>query len=239
MNKGAHGRNNRRSAFTLVELLVVIAIVAVLMAIFFSVSGKMRERGLQAKCAGNLKNIHAAWGSYIADNNGRLPPAVTGQGPWNEDYWTKSLGPYLGFSKTLRGDGNAFVGTVAFCPGNKGKPLHTEKYSALSYIPNGLIGGVFNSSGQLNAILETWPNNRVSVALTVGAIDQPSKRMLFASAKENMNRTFLDARNPGPYLATHFNGGGNILFADGHVELYKPDTNNFADAIGLVLGPGK
>ena len=29
MNKGAHGRNNRRSAFTLVELLVVIAIVAV------------------------------------------------------------------------------------------------------------------------------------------------------------------------------------------------------------------
>ena len=54
-----------------------------------------------------------------------------------------------------------------------------------------------------------------------------------------MNRTFLDARNPGPYLATHFNGGGNILFADGHVELYKPDTNNFADAIGLVLGPGK
>jgi prepilin-type processing-associated H-X9-DG protein len=83
----------------------------------------------------------------------------------------------------------------------------------------------------LNAILETWPNNRVSVALTIGAIDQPSKRMLFASAKENMNRTFLDARNPGPYLATHFNGGGNILFADGHVELYKPDTNNFADAI--------
>ena len=238
MNKGAHWRNNKRSAFTLVELLVVIAIVAVLMAIFFSVSGKMRERGLQAKCAGNLKNIHAAWGSYIADNNGRLPPALSGS-----DYWTKSLGSYLGFQNTPNGRNAQFVGTVAFCPGNKGKPYHTQKDSALSYIPNGLIGGVFDSSGQLITRLQTWPNNRVPVALTIGAIDQPSKRMLFASQKETdrsaLVKSYLDANNPGPFLATHLNGGGNILFADGHVELYKPDTNNFADAIGLVLGPGK
>jgi prepilin-type processing-associated H-X9-DG protein len=144
----------------------------------------------------------------------------------------------LGFSKTLAGDKDAFVGTVAFCPGNKGNPYHTKQYSALSYIPNGLIGGVFNSSGQLIARLQTWPN-RVPVALTIGAIDQLSKRMLFASAKENMLRSYMDANNPGPYLATHFNGGGNILFADGHIELYKPDPDHMSDAIGLVLGPGK
>lgn len=238
MNRGAHVRKNERSAFTLVELLAVIAIVAVLMALIFPLLGKMVERSLQAKCAANLKNIYVAWGSYAADNAGRLAPAVTGQGPWYEDYWTKSLGPYLGFSKTLGGNGDAFVGTVAFCPGNKGKPYHTEQYSALSYIPNGLIGGVFDSGGQLIARLKTWPN-RVPVALTIGAIDQPSKRMLFASAEDNMLRSYMDANNPGPYLATHFNGGGNILFADGHVELYKPDPKNFADAIGLVLGPGK
>jgi prepilin-type processing-associated H-X9-DG protein len=91
--------------------------------------------------------------------------------------------------------------------------------------------------------MQTWPNNRVPVALTVAGIEQPSKRMLFASQKEtdksSLVRSYLDAQNPGPFLATHFNGGGNILFADGHVELYKPDPNNFADAIGLVLGPSR
>jgi prepilin-type N-terminal cleavage/methylation domain-containing protein/prepilin-type processing-associated H-X9-DG protein len=238
MNKGAHLQNTTRSAFTLVELLVVIAIIAVLVAIAFPLVGNMRERGLQAKCAGNLKNIYAAWGSYTADNSGRLPPALSGS-----DYWTKSLGPYLGFQNTPNGRNAEFVGTVAFCPGNKGKRFHTQRDSALSYIPNGLIGGVFNSSGALIPRMQTWPNNRVPVALTVAGIDQPSKRMLFASQKATDNsatsRPYLDANNPGPFLATHFNGGGNILFADGHVELYKPDPKNFADAIGLVLGPSR
>jgi prepilin-type processing-associated H-X9-DG protein/prepilin-type N-terminal cleavage/methylation domain-containing protein len=238
MNKGEHLRNNKRSAFTLVELLVVIGIIALLAALAFPLVEKMRESGLQAKCAGNLKNIYAAWGSYTADNDGRLPPALSGS-----DYWTKSLGPYLGFQNTPNGRDAEFVGTVAFCPGNKGKPFHTQKHSALSYIPNGLIGGVFNSSGALIPRMQTWPNNRVPVALTVAGIEQPCKRMLFASQKEtdksSLVRSYLDAQNPGPFLATHFNGGGNILFADGHVELYKPDPNNFADAIGLVLGPSR
>ena len=236
MNKVAHWRKNKRSAFTLVELLVVIAIVAVLMAIFFSVSGKMRERGLQAKCAGNLKNIHAAWGSYIADNAGRLPPAKTGQGLWHQDYWTKSLWPYLGFSKLPSGHQAQMIGTVAYCPANKGDPYHSKEYSVLSYIPNGMIGGAFDSSGRLETNLQTWS---VPVALTIGAIERPSKQMLFASAKTNMIRTYMTPNNPGPYLATHFNGGGNILFADGHIEIYKPDPKNYDDAIGLVLGSDK
>lgn len=238
MNKSAHLRKNNRSAFTLVEMLVCVAILAALMAIIFSVSGKMRERSLQAKCAGNLKNISAAWSSYIGDNAGRLPPALSGS-----HYWTKSLGPYLGFEEPPNGRNAEFVGTVAFCPGNKGKRFHTQRDSALSYIPNALIGGVFDSSGQLMPRMRQWPNNRVPVALTIGAIDQPSQRMLFASQKATDNsatsRPWLDAQNPGPFLATHFNGGGNILFADGHVELYKPDPKNFADAIGLVLGPSR
>lgn len=233
-------RKLSRSAFTLVELLVVIAIIAVLAALAFSQVEKMRERGLQAKCAGNLKNIYAAWGSYTADNNGRLPPAMSGS-----HYWTRSLGPYLGFEDPPpNGRDGAFVGTVAFCPGNKGKRFHTQRDSALSYIPNALIGGVFGSSGQLVPRMRQWPNSRVPVALNIATIDQPSKRMLFASQKATDNsalsRAWLDAQNPGPFLATHFNGGGNILFADGHVELYKPNTNNpNPGAIGMVLGPGK
>lgn len=222
--------------FTLIELLVVIAIVAILFALLFPMIGSMRSRALQVKCASNLKSIHAAWGSYIADNSGRLPPVITGKGPWFEDYWTKSLYPYLGFDKAPAGNGADLVGTVAFCPGNKGVPLHTKTYSACSYIPNGLIGGVYDSSGQIIPRLREWPNNRMNVATTLAGIEKPSGTLLYASAKEGLVRGYMDGNNPGPYMATHFNGGGNVLFADGHIELYKPDPENLADVIRLVLG---
>ncbi len=214
-----------RSAFTLIELLVVIAIIAVLAALAFPLVEKMRERGLQAKCAGNLKAIAAAWSSYIADNAGRLPPAKTGQGPWHQDYWTKSLWPYLGFSNVPSGHKAQMVGTVAYCPANKGDPYHSKEYSVLSYIPNAMIGGAFLSNGQLDSQLTTQnPNFKTPVARTVGAIADPSGTFLFVSAKENMIRTFISAWNPLPFMATHFGGKGNALFADGHVELIDPQA---------------
>jgi prepilin-type N-terminal cleavage/methylation domain-containing protein/prepilin-type processing-associated H-X9-DG protein len=222
--------------FTLIELIAVIAIVAVLIALIFPVLSSMRSRGEQAKCASHLKSISIAWGSYVADNSGRLPPAATGQGRWQEDYWTKSLWPYLGFSKAPDGSGADLVGTVAFCPGNKGEPLHRERFSALSYIPNGLVGGVYNSSGAIIPRLRAWPNGRSQVATTIGGIDKPSKTLLFASAEAGLVRSYMDANNPGPYMATHFNGGGNVLFADGHVELFKPDPKNQSAVIRLIFG---
>jgi len=222
--------------FTLIELIAVIAILAVLITLIFPVLSSMRSRGEQAKCASNLKSIFTAWGSYIADNSGRLLPVTTGQGRWQEDYWTKSLYPYLGFDKPPDGSGAALVGTVAFCPGNKGVPLHTKTYSALSYIPNGMLGGVYTSSGEILPRLRAWPNSRMPVATTIAGIGKPASTLLYASAKEGLVRSFLDGINPGPFMATHFNGGGNVLFADGHVELYKPDPNKLSAVIVLVLG---
>lgn len=228
---------------TLIELLVVVGIILLLASLLLPLSNLFRERALEAKCAGNLRAIGAAWGSYVADQNGKLPPAVSGQGPWYEDYWTKSLAPYLGFPKVLPGHGDAFVNTVAFCPGNTGKKYHRKEYSALSYIPNGLVGGVFNASGELLPRLTQWPNSLSHVATTIGSISHPSRTLLYASAKQEMLRTFLDASNPAPYMATHFRGGGNILFADGHVGYFVPtDKDGNPDntrANTLILGIGE
>ena len=242
MKPGKRGRMKpgNSKGFTLVESLVVIGIVVLLAALIFPAIRSMEKRGLEAKCASNLRQIGSAWASYVADNGGKLPPAVSGSGPWSEDFWTKSLSPYLGFEKVLAGNGNAYTGTVAFCPGNTGKRYHMGEYSALSYIPNGMIGGVFSASGEIIPRLMLWPNDRFPVATTIASIPQPSKTLLFASAKQEMLRSYLDGNNPGPYLATHFHGGGNILFCDGHVERFVP-TNpdgsiNNKRAIAMVLG---
>jgi len=63
----------RRTGFTLIELLVVIAIIAILAAILFPVFVTAKERGRQAKCLCNLKQLMIGIREYCDDNNGFMP----------------------------------------------------------------------------------------------------------------------------------------------------------------------
>lgn len=63
----------KRRGFTLIELLVVIAIIAILAAILFPVFVLAKERGRQATCCSNLKQLAQAFFSYADDHNGYLP----------------------------------------------------------------------------------------------------------------------------------------------------------------------
>lgn len=74
----------RRSGFTLIELLVVIAIVAILAAILFPVFLSAKERGRQAKCLNNLKQLTTAFLAYADDNDG-LTPRVAPYCVWVPD----------------------------------------------------------------------------------------------------------------------------------------------------------
>ena len=75
-------------AFTLVELLVAIAIIAILASILFPVFGQVREKGRQAACQSNQRQIGMALGMYVSDYDDRLPDrrdlkTVLGYRPWS------------------------------------------------------------------------------------------------------------------------------------------------------------
>ena len=66
-----------RRGFTLVELLIVIAIIAMLAGIIFPAFAQAREKGRQATCVSNQKQIAMAVLLSAQDNNEILPPNLS------------------------------------------------------------------------------------------------------------------------------------------------------------------
>jgi len=77
----------REHGFTLIELLVVIAIIAILAAILFPVFITAKERGRQAICLNNQRQLGLGFVMYAQDNGDALPIFGTG----NFDMWTNVL----------------------------------------------------------------------------------------------------------------------------------------------------
>jgi prepilin-type N-terminal cleavage/methylation domain-containing protein len=110
---GGDTTDNR--GFTLIELLVVIAIIAVLAAILFPVFARVQERGRQAACGSNLRQLATANQLYANDYEGYFVPAAPGYFVRDDRRWfgvrnpqgrfeprDGPLVPYLGDGGALR-----------------------------------------------------------------------------------------------------------------------------------------
>jgi len=184
-----------RRAFTLVEVLVVAAIIAVIAALLFPTLKAARERGNEAVCAGNLRQIGQAFILYVQDH---------GTFPVTYGTWYPLLRPYLGVDASR--DVSITRPNVLRCPGN-----HTHEWNMkkLSYGYNPFLG---NNNSVASA------SDRVT--LRMASFTHPASVILCGdvdSRLEAPNATIGYNINGSPPGVIH-RGGANICFVDGHVE---------------------
>jgi prepilin-type N-terminal cleavage/methylation domain-containing protein len=66
-------RSQLQRGFTLIELLVVIAVIAILAALLLPVLAHAKQKGQQAACLSNLKQVGLCFQMYLNDSNDHFP----------------------------------------------------------------------------------------------------------------------------------------------------------------------
>jgi prepilin-type N-terminal cleavage/methylation domain len=225
----------RHSAFTLIELLVVIAIIAILAAILFPVFARAREKARQAACLSNTSQLGKAYLMYLQDYDETFPPHVTertapigtpdtpeARAPFS--YKTK-LDPYVKNQGIYRcpsapewpepATGRWY--TTDYGNNHNESNLPTASQRAF-YLANPDFG--FNEDTPLASIL--FPARFILVGEAGRASGLPSRGGMYPQPWAFDDAQAPDNQQQARFLARH-NGGGNIVFADGHAKWTRPE----------------
>ncbi len=234
----------KKQGFTLIELLVVIAIISILAGILFSVFGKAREKGRQAACISNLKQLGAAMMMYTQDYDGSFPPADF------QLYQTWTI-PHIMWPQILLN--GKYVGSVKIfaCPSNAAGALGADNF--LSFPPSTVSNSFrFIHYGYNEAHIGT--SRRYGGNVFPAATDSDKRK---PAATILLLDSIHDPANPantcGWFIVNDFysktstlqkphprhSEGLNILWADGHVsyrfisDIANPYSDlSYGDAVG-------
>lgn len=224
----------RSTAFTLIELLVVIAVIAILAALLFPVFGRAREKGRQAACMSNEKQIGLAAAVYIQDYDDHYPLghapvtdplAVFDGGGDYEPHFIELLRPFIKNSKNQG---------VWRCPSDT-SPRYTKEGDTKEFHVSYSVNGWFEY-GQSLAQVET-PSSKIYV---VEPTDDDHFHWWEMGRKQQSDPIPPVSQLPPKLFkeqiaGTRHSEGADYLYADGHVKwarfstLWGPtrDTNAF------------
>ncbi len=213
----------KRKAFTLIELLVVIAIIAILASILFPVFARAREQARKASCQSNLKQIGLGIAMYVQDYDETYPVGTLYGNPPATVRWFGMLDPYIKNTQ------------VFVCP--TAGPIQNSGGYGWNMGGLGSVGSVgYSGFGYTNLDWRTPSGtgpvklSEVEEASTTFIVTDPASNGyasngLYAIGYVGSSSSYipvLHGGQVGPFITTSstppLTGGGNYLFADGHVK---------------------
>lgn len=234
-------RKNKVQGFTLIELLVVVAIISLLAAILFPVFARAREQARKAACMSNLKQIGLAINMYVQDYDETYPAAYMGYLGPNLDWYGNATNDQVMWYTVLQ----PYVKNrqVFVCPTAGLMPSTTTSTKiqfsggygwnicGTSYSHGNGFGFQAPSSlktptgGFLNLAAVQEPANTVIISDPVSNGYSANGLYFFPNTGNGISYiATLHGGQVGPFydasapVAVTSGGGGNYLFADGHVK---------------------
>ena len=198
--------NSKRSGLTLIEVLAVIAVTAILAAMWLLSLASSRPSN-RIRCINNLRQIDIAFLMYEGDFGGKYPmQASVVNGGTSEFAYTSHVFPhYEKIQKYI--SGQQFYNLLV-CPSDKSRKASTnaEAFTDLniSYFLN--VDCTTNSPSQ-SFLLGDRNVTTNGFAILTGTL----------LVTTNMSLKWTDEIHPK---------GGNLAFADGHVEWCKSENFN-------------
>ena len=206
-----------RRAFTLIEMLVVIAIIGILSAILFPVFSRARENGRKISCLSNMKQLGTAFLLYQQDAR-KYPLAANyqawtkGNGHWvtgEQDKYLAALTPDASGDFPYQSPNKADVQSGALFP--------YVKSTAVYVCPS-------NRDGQMKGL--SYSMNCAVSGLAGSKITSPTDIVVLVDEQYSTDGFFWAVNDAGSTdkLTQVHNGGGNLLFADGHAKFFPFDS---------------
>ncbi len=208
-----------RRAFTLVEILVVIAIIGILSAILFPVFSRARENGRKTACLSNMKQLGTAFLLYTQDSRGKYPQAGQYQKWASGGHWVTggTGGTPKNFTDTEMGLANPT--TFATVPDHEAYPQNSIGALAAYTKSAGIY--VCPSAVDANSKKLSYSMNCALAGIAATRITSPGDIVLLVDEGKTINDGYFWATSDGGSTDALFdghNGGGNLLYADGHVK---------------------
>jgi prepilin-type processing-associated H-X9-DG protein/prepilin-type N-terminal cleavage/methylation domain-containing protein len=207
----------RQGAFTLIEILVVVGVIALLAALLFPVFGRVRENGRRVTCTNNLRQLGLAFQQYLQDSSGRLPYAGNYQG------WGPGLGHWVAGTRMPSGSGLA-SDSDPFTYNADGRTANVQDGALYPYVKSP-EAYMCPSTQDVDKKKLGYSMNCAIAGLNNLRIKTPSDIILLVDEGKSLNDGYFWAvggshPNTDELTKAH-NGGGNLLFADGHVKYFS------------------